>query len=528
MSARPAIAQPTAGPTLAFGGDVIYDAPLGYQLRQRTRQVSRTDAYREVFADLAPVLRAADLTVINLEVPVSARYRDRDPAGESPVFAAPDDFLDALRDAGIDALTVANNHAYDQGVRGLANTLHAAARRQLTTIGSGEDAESAGRAVIVPVGRARVAIAAFTEGSNHRPGRDEEANGPRVAFLRDGTLAESMRRARADAHFVIAVFHWTEEDLVFPRTLMRQAAMRAAEAGADLVIGHGTHVPGRTEVITTTDGRRVQVLHSLGNLLAAMEEPNALLTSREVGVRDAPLALVRTEWRDGRLAIASLQVRHHFIERPSPDAPWRPQGRLSMESPLSIEAELERIARAGCGDACDRRAQHLRRRDLLIREAMRPIEVGLRERREEPTLVAVAPSRAAPRRTEPRAEPMRVRRQTDLHAEPVRAPSIRIPDDDPRLSAFARGVLVAVEFPLGSAYERTIDATLLARIVELMREDRSLRAEIVGYAAAHEENGLAEARARRVKGLIAIRGPSRARFSTRGGRQSGLLIRLTR
>src|SRR5690606_21286224 len=112
--------------------------------------------------------------------------------------------LDALREAGVDALTVANNHAYDQGTRGLRNTLRAAARRGLAAIGAGDDAERAARAVVLEAGEARVAIAAWTEGSNHRP-RAREGSRPRIAFLRDGTVASSIRRARDEADLVVAV-----------------------------------------------------------------------------------------------------------------------------------------------------------------------------------------------------------------------------------------------------------------------------------------------------------------------------------
>lgn len=513
-----ALAQPSHGspPTLALGGDVLYDAPLAYQVTHRAREVGRREAYREVFRDLRRLFAEADFALVNLEVPISARYRERTPEEDVPVFRAPAHFLTALREAGVDAVTLANNHAYDQGVRGLSNTLEATRRERVHAIGIGDDAPSAAHATVVEVDGARVAIAAWTEGSNHRPSRGEGGR-PRIAFLRDGTVARAIGAARREADLVIAVFHWVHEDLTRPRPLMRRVAREAAEAGADLIVGHGTHVPGSTERIRTSDGREVRVLYSLGNLLAAMEEPAGTLASHEVGVRDAPVALVRTRWASERLQIDDVEVRHHWIARPVGRAPWAEGGRLAVSCPVAIDDELERLAQSGCGAPCDRRASAYRRRVALMERAMADLALPAPS---EPPAVASAPPRRPRRRA---AEPVARPRHRPRRARPAparRAARRRIADDDPRLRPYLRGVGLGVRFPEGRARESEVDRSALGRLAALLREDRSLRVEVVGYATEAEREGhatLGSLRARRVKGLIAILGPSRSRFTTRGG-----------
>ncbi len=526
-------AQGQAGPTIAFGGDVLYDAPLAYQLRRRARAIGREAAYREVFLDLAPTLRGADLAVVNLEAPITRRYRERTPTEDVPLFRAPTHFLDALRSAGVDALTIANNHAYDQGLRGLRNTVGAARERSVPLIGVGDDAASAAHPTTIEVGGARIALAAWTEGTNHRP-RGIEGASPRIAFLRDDTITEGLRGARAEAQLVVAVFHWVREDLTRPRPLMRAFAREAAEAGADLVIGHGTHVPGGTEVIVTSDGRRVRVLYSLGNLLAAMEEPAGALTSREVGVRDAPLALVRTRWREGRLEVTEVELRYHWIARPMGSAPWLEGGALAVARPVSLTAELERLARAACGRRCERRAAMYRRRIALMDRAMADLGEPM-PARPEPVLVARRrpdsfddtehrPNAARPSAaSRPRPGSLARARAAPRH-EARRTPRVVVPDSDPRLQPYLRGVAFPMTFVEDAVAERTVDAAALARVVALMREDRGLRCEITGYSTAAEaaaRPSLGAMRARRLKVLIAGRGPSRSRFTTRGGAPGG-------
>ena len=398
---------------------------------------------------------------------------------------------------------------------------------------------------------ARIAVAAWTEGSNHRP-RAREGSSPRIASLRDGTLAESLRTARAEAYLVVAVFHWTHEDLVHPRSTMREIAREAAEAGADVVIGHGTHVPGRTEILETRDGRRVHVLYSLGNLIASMEEPAGTLQSREVGVRDAPLALVRTRWEGERLAVDRVEFVHHWIARPT-SAPWLAEGRIPVSRAVSIAAELARIERAGCGPPCDERAAAYRRRAMLVERAMRPLgedalarpsraaSIEPSGRRRNGTddaratrarrssggadeAAAAHARRAAADGAGPSVPPEPRRRAA---ARNGRAPRPRIADRDPRLAPYLRGVRLEVSFAAGSARERAIDSAELARIAALLREDLGLRCEVVAVAP---DAVLARLRARRVQGLIAIRGPSRSRFVAHGraGSEEGVTIRLAR
>ena len=108
---------------LALGGDVIYDAPVEYVVRTRGDDPTRPESYAELFDEMRPLLTRADLAIVNLETPVGPRLRSRSDEHDVPTFAAPPAFLGALHEAGVDVVTVANNHAYDQGIAGLRTTI---------------------------------------------------------------------------------------------------------------------------------------------------------------------------------------------------------------------------------------------------------------------------------------------------------------------------------------------------------------------------------------------------------------------
>src|SRR5918994_5341719 len=144
---------PTAEPgpvTIAFAGDVHFEN----QLRPRL------DDPATALAPIAPQLSAADLTVLNLETSIGTSGV-REP--KRFTFQAPPEALRALAHAGVDVVTMANNHAMDYGVGGLADTLAAAtaaasADPPLSVVGVGADADDAFAAAVQDVGGTQVAV----------------------------------------------------------------------------------------------------------------------------------------------------------------------------------------------------------------------------------------------------------------------------------------------------------------------------------------------------------------------------------
>jgi hypothetical protein len=120
---------------------------------------------------------------------------------------------------------------------------------------------------------------------------------------------------------------------------------------------------------------------------------------------------------------------------------------------------------------------------------------------------------------EPTAHPTRTTR---------RAPRPRhVADDDPRLAPYLRGVRLAITFTGESVVERRVDERAIARIASLMRDDHGQRAEVIVSASTEP---LSTQRAHSEKRHIAIRGPSRSRFTlrARASPEPSVLVRLVR
>ncbi len=284
---------------LAFAGDVIaHDAlreAAGTMNRQNDLgQTLNASGYGAIFDAARPTLARADLAFANLESPVTAHQQRQG----SMVFRGEEALLEALGGAGFHVVSVANNHAYDQGARGLRDTLAAVGRHGLLAVGAGPTMREACAPALLDVRGIKIALLARTLYMNV-----SEGGPPAVCRLALGPLTRDVRAARAaGAHLVITSLHWGNEYETAPRREQVDYARALVERGVDLVIGHHPHVLQRVERIATKEGEGV-VAYSLGNLVSNQGYAFDPVSSPESAgdTRDGAILLVRIERpRDGQ------------------------------------------------------------------------------------------------------------------------------------------------------------------------------------------------------------------------------------
>jgi poly-gamma-glutamate capsule biosynthesis protein CapA/YwtB (metallophosphatase superfamily) len=111
-------------------------------------------------APIASALSAADVTVVNLETAITDRG---EPEPNTYAFRVGPVALEALAAAGVDVVTMANNHAVDYGAAGLADTLAAVASAPLPVVGIGVDDEQAFAPAVLDVRGTTVAVLGATD-----------------------------------------------------------------------------------------------------------------------------------------------------------------------------------------------------------------------------------------------------------------------------------------------------------------------------------------------------------------------------
>ena len=219
--------------TLAFGGDVHFEGIVR----------SRLDASPSLpFAPIAPVLRRADLAMVNLETTVS--YRGSPPRGKDYTFRAPPTAFAALKSGGVDLATVANNHGVDYGIVSLLDTLRYARRYHFPLVGGGLNATQAYAPYKVMIKGQRISILAASQVIDSNlislwtagPGKPGIASAFEV-----GRLTAAVRAARKKSDTVVVYLHYGEERHGCPDSMQESIARSLIAAGADIVVGSHAH-----------------------------------------------------------------------------------------------------------------------------------------------------------------------------------------------------------------------------------------------------------------------------------------------
>ncbi len=219
--------------TFAFGGDVHFESPI--RERNATSPAS-------VLAPIAPVLRRADLAMVNLETAVTDRGTA---AAKEFTFRAPSSAFSALRSGGVDVVNVANNHGMDYGPTGLRDTLAAGKRAGMPIVGAGWNAAQAYAPYRATVNGQRIAIIGATQVlDDHLIGA--WTAGPRklgLASAKDEPrLLRAVRKARETSDTVVVFLHWGVELATCPTGAQTSLARALVDAGADVVVGSHAHV----------------------------------------------------------------------------------------------------------------------------------------------------------------------------------------------------------------------------------------------------------------------------------------------
>ena len=217
-----------------------------------------SNGYAWAFDHLRP-LRQADYVVANAEGPITTETTVYDPL-QPWSYAARPEAARALAAEGVSAAGLANNHAFDRGPAGLADTVEHLDTAGVATFGAGADIDGALRPLIVDTPHGRVGVLAFGQGGGARENAGEGR--PGVAVLTRCNAAEGAHLARdTGARWLVAFVHWGVNYGEVTHAQRRQAALLAG-AGYDIVIGHGPHVAQHAEVVAG-----MPVLYSLGNFV---------------------------------------------------------------------------------------------------------------------------------------------------------------------------------------------------------------------------------------------------------------------
>jgi len=201
----------------------------------------------------------ADVTVANIEGPLTTLT---DPFNPTALwtYQSPPEAAGVLAQLGIDVGLLGNNHAFDRGPEGLADTIRNLEGAGIRTIGAGTSSAESKLPVLVDTPAGTLAILSFIDMSGPTTSL---SNRPGVRRLSTGNLQTGIRDARLmGARWVAAAVQWGENYDASVEDRQRIFASQFADAGYDLILGSGPHVVQPVEVIGHT-----LIVYSVGNFI---------------------------------------------------------------------------------------------------------------------------------------------------------------------------------------------------------------------------------------------------------------------
>ena len=290
------------------------------------------------YAMIADALADADYTIANLETTIGRK--DNKAWSGFPMFNTPESLLDTLRDAGIDFLTLANNHILDRQFAGMQLTVDNVERYGFDHGGANRTPEEKEKPVVVEVNGVRIGVLCYTEMTNGMSKRgNSAARKYGINYLKDADIPGDVQRLRdAGAEVIIAMPHWGVEYRREPQQSMLSMAEKLVAAGADVVLGSHPHMvqPLRFIEATTATGevRRGLVAFSLGNFISNQSKQytdagillDFTLQERETGGFDVTDVRVMPTfcWRQPNL-VQTLPALKYYDAPPAgmDDASWQ-------------------------------------------------------------------------------------------------------------------------------------------------------------------------------------------------------------
>jgi poly-gamma-glutamate synthesis protein (capsule biosynthesis protein) len=226
---KPAVTEKTV--TVVAVGDIM----LGRFVEELSL---RNHNWNYPFASTSPIFSGADVVFGNFEGAVPKEHKKTPIYGYQ--FSVRKEAVEAAHRAGINAVTLANNHSYDFGASGYAETVSVLNRIGMATVGKNSD---------------------YVYGEN---GTEVRFMGWNDTFAKifTSTFSENVRASKKQGEFLIAAVHFGEEYATSSNARQKEAAHALIDAGADVVIGHHPHAVQEMEMYSGKP-----IFYSLGNFI---------------------------------------------------------------------------------------------------------------------------------------------------------------------------------------------------------------------------------------------------------------------
>ncbi|MHA7963431.1 CapA family protein [Paenibacillus sp. CAU 1782] len=294
-------------------GDIMSHSP---QLPGAYDAAAKSYNFDPYFEPVKSILQSGDWVMANLETPIAGA--DFGYTGY-PSFNAPLELAEALKNAGFNMLSTANNHSLDKGERGLLRTIDNLKELGFAFTGTAASQEEADTPVLVEQNGITMGILSYTYGTNGIP--IPKGKPYLVNLISEEAIKGDIAKLRsAGADLVTVALHFGIEYQTVPSETQKNLARSLAASGADIIAGSHPHVVQPYEMVEAfdEDGNRKEclIIYSMGNFIS-----NQRGDSKDYGVIFK--VSVSKNMTEGGTVIKEVEAIPTWVHRYKPDQNFR-------------------------------------------------------------------------------------------------------------------------------------------------------------------------------------------------------------
>ena len=352
-------------------GEVLRAAEAANLIDEKGRSLNNA-GFDVLLEGVSEELAGSDLVFANLETPVAPVTGDKSVPFS---FNGPPELLGALSKIGVNLVSFANNHVYDQKRKGLVESLDQLDASGLVYAGAGRTCKQAAAAKIVERNGIKLAFLAASTLYNQRLNRTKD-KACAFEFDEKVVLAQVAAAKKAGAQLAVLSLHWGAEYHTAPRQVEIELAYRLLEGGVDVLLGHHPHVLQPVEVYRTSDGRIGLIAYSLGNFLSNQSRYylHGLQPEKMGNTRDGAIlrfSIVKKAYGHGvdsieRIELAKLSVEPLWTDNNALDRKRDAKLPVAIREVVNHRAAAEAQAKLACERDPNKRIYLMRQVKLYL------------------------------------------------------------------------------------------------------------------------------------------------------------------
>lgn len=223
--------------------------------QNRVEKLFQSKQFNKVLGEVKPIVEQVDYAIVNLECPV-CQGEERPILKCGPRLKCDFSGMEAIKWAGFDCVTLANNHFLDYGEEGVKNTLDTAKKYGIDTVGGGNNLKEAARVLYKEIDGQMLAIINCCEHEFSIATEITAGSNPLNAIQQ----YYSIKEARQKSDYVIVIVHGGHEHYQLPSPRMQNTYRFFIDAGADIVVNHHQHCYSGYEIY-----KDKPIFYGLGN-----------------------------------------------------------------------------------------------------------------------------------------------------------------------------------------------------------------------------------------------------------------------